>query len=141
MRVFSGRFLRLRSHSGSLCAHELSGGVAWGPDPEVCVLVRLRSLLAAAHLSLVERVARSDSVLVGRHRHDLALFEHRAPHRLLGLLAARRGVDHLLRLEKKLVDAGLAFDGRSTAHAMHVVRIDRHLLRIDELVDHRLAGG
>ena len=71
MWVFSERFLLLFSHSGALRAHELSLGVTWGA--EVGVLVRLRALLAAAHLSLVKRVTGGDGVLVGRHGHDFTL--------------------------------------------------------------------
>ena len=66
---------------------------------KVGVLVRLRALFAAAHLALVERVARRYRVLVGRHRHtDLALLKQWTSHGLLGLLAARWCIYHLLRL-------------------------------------------
>ena len=64
---------------------------------KVGVLVRLGALFAAAHLALVERVARSYRVLVGWHRHaDLALLKQRTSHGLLGLLAARWCIYHLL---------------------------------------------
>lgn len=122
---------RRSSHALSLRAHELPSVPA--RRTEVRVLVRLRALLAPAHLALVESVAGGDGVLVGRHRDDLALLEHGAPHRLLRLLATRRRVDHLLRLQQQLVHR------RAPAHPVHVVRVYRHLLRVDELVDERLA--
>ena len=107
---------------------------------KVSVLVRLGSLFASAHLSLVERVARRDRVLIGRHGHaHLALLEQWTSHGLFGLLATRRGIYHLLRLEQQLVDSVLALNRCPTTHPMHIVRIHGHLLWIDELVDHRLA--
>jgi len=102
--------------------------------------VRLRSLLAAAHLSLVERVACGDCVLVSRHRSTcFALLEEGASHRLLSFLARRRCVDHLLRLEQEFVYAILAFRWSASAHPMYIVGVDGHLLRVDEFVDQRLA--
>jgi len=113
-----------------LRAHELA---CVARRTEVCVLERLRALLAPAHLTLVQSVASCDRVLISRHSYDFAFFEHGAAHSLLGLLAAGRRIDHLLRLEEKLVHR------RPTAHPMHIVRIDRHFLRVDELIDQGLA--
>ena len=126
------------SHAvGALGPHELAS-VARGR--EVRVLVRLRALLAPAHLALVQRVARRDRVLICRHGHaDFSFFKQRTSHRLLGLLSAGRRVDHLLRLEQQFVDSVLALDGRATAHSMHIIGVHGHLLWIDELVDHGLA--
>jgi len=102
--------------------------------------VRLRSLLAAAHLSLVERVACGNCVLVSRHCATcFALLEEGASHRLLSFLARGGRVDHLLRFEQKFVHAILAFSRSASTHPMYIVGVDGQLLRIDEFVDHRLA--
>lgn len=102
--------------------------------------MRLGSLLAAAHLSLVERVACGDCILVSRHcAACFSLLEEGASHRLLSFLARRGRVDHLLRLEQKFVHAILAFRWSASAHSMYIVGVDGHLLRVDEFVDHRFA--
>ena len=67
---------------------------------KVGVLLSLGTLFASTHLPLVERVAGSDGIFFGRHRHAyLALLQERTSHRLLSLFAGRWRVDHLLRLE------------------------------------------
>ena len=127
------------SHAVALGSSEVSS-VARGR--EVSVLMGLRALLAPSHLALVEGVACRDSVLVRRHRHpDLTFLEEGTAHCLLSLLSGGRGVDHLLRLKKELVDSVLALDGCPAAHAVDVVGVHRHLLGVDELVDHWLAVG
>ena len=109
---------------------------------KVGILVRLRALFTAAHLPLVEGVARSDGVLISGHSHaHFLLVEQWAPHCLLSLLAGRRCVDHLLRLKQELVDSACAVNRGPATHPVHVVRLDWHLLRVDELIDHGLARG
>ena len=132
----------LRSHAVRAAALRTHEFASVARRRKVGVLVRLGALFAAAHLALVERVARRDRVLVGGHRHaDFALLEQRTSHRLLGLLAARRRIYHLLRLEQQLVDSVLALNGCPTAHPMNIIRVHWHLLWIDELVDHGFASG
>ena len=109
---------------------------------KVGVLLSLGTLFASTHLTLVKRVAGGDGILFRRHGHAyLALLQEGTSHRLLGLLAGRWCVYHLLRLKQELVDSVLALNGCTTAHPMDVVRIHRHLLGIYELVDHGLAVG
>ena len=107
---------------------------------KVGVLLSLGTLFASTHLTLVKRVACGDGIFFRRHGHAyLALLQEGTSHRLLGLLAGRWCVDHLLRLKQELVDSVLALDGRATAHSMHIIGVHGHLLWIDELVDHGLA--
>jgi len=105
---------------------------------EVGLLLGGRTLLSAAHLALVEGVASSEGVLLNG---NLALLEEGAPHGLLGLLAGGGRVDHLLRLEQNVVHpAVLALDRSTSAHPVHVVRVHRHFIRVDELVASLLVG-
>ncbi len=104
--------------------------------------MRLRSLLASAHLSLIKSIVRGDGVLVSWHSDaHLALLEQWASHRLLGLLSRWWRVDHLLRFQEQLIDSILAFDGCPTAHAMDIVGLNGHFLGVDEFVDHGFAVG
>lgn len=59
--------LAAHSHSVALTSSKVAAVTRSG---KVGVLVSLGAFLAATHLTLIERVARSDGVLVGRHRHS-----------------------------------------------------------------------
>ena len=100
----------------------------------------LGAFLAAAHVALVKSVARSNGILVSRHCNAyFALLKKRRAHGLLRLLSRWWSVNHLLRLKEQFIDSILSFNGSPTAHPVHIVGIDGHLLRIDELVDEWLA--
>lgn len=124
----------------ALGLHEFARVAAVGG--EVLVLVRLGTLLAAAHLSLVQSVACSDRVLVCGHRDaaHLCLFKKWAAHRLLSLLPGGWRINHLLRLHQKFVDSAVLTvgDGGTSAHPVHVACVDWHLLGVDKLVHHGL---
>ena len=127
----------LSSHAMALGPHELA---TVARSCKVRVLVRLGSLFATSHLSLVKRVASGDGVFVSRHCNaHLAFFKEWTSHRLLSLLPARWRIDHLLRFKQKLINSVLALDWRTSAHPVHIVSIHGHLLRVDELVNHRFA--
>ena len=103
-------------------------------------LLRLRTLLSATHLALVESVACSDRVLLCRNNVSLSLLEQGTPHGLLGLLARRGRVDHFLALQQDVVDpVVLVVDRWTTTHPVHEVGVHRHLARVYEFVSGLLA--
>lgn len=117
---------------------------------QVCYLVRLECPLFAC-TSLVKvaagRARTCHLIFFDRHAGGiicgglssadrLALLKHGASHRLLGLLAGGRRVDHLVRLQEELVHSGRAVvDRHASAQAVDIVSTHWHLVGIYELID------